>query len=59
MRNTITFSFIGLQTISIIILRLVFMIINRQRARINKEEIKKQIEEYGENKLVGDHHPEF
>jgi len=59
MRNTITFSFIGLQTISIIILRLVFMIINRQRARINKEEIKKQIEEYFGNELVDDHHSEF
>jgi uncharacterized BrkB/YihY/UPF0761 family membrane protein len=57
--NTIAFIFIALQTILIIILRLVFMIINRQRARMNEEEMKKQIERYGGNELAGDRHPEF
>ena len=35
------------------------MFINRQRSRMNEEEMKKQIERYGGNDLVGDYHPEF
>jgi len=57
--NTIAFCFIVLQTILVIILRLVFMMINHRRARMNEEQIKKQIEEYGGNELAGDRHPEF
>jgi len=57
--NTIAFSFVVLQTILVIILRLAFMIINHRRSQMNEEEIKKQIEEYGGNELAGDRHPEF
>jgi uncharacterized BrkB/YihY/UPF0761 family membrane protein len=57
--NTIAFSFIVLQTILIIILRLIFIIINRRRSQMNAEEIKKQIEKYGGNELAGDRHPQF
>jgi uncharacterized BrkB/YihY/UPF0761 family membrane protein len=57
--NTIAFSFIVVQTILIIILRLVFMMINRGRSQMNEYEIKKQIERYGGNELAGDRHPEF
>jgi len=57
--NTIAFSFVVLQTILVIILRLIFMIINHRRSQMNEEEIKKQIEEYGGNELAGDRHPEF
>ena len=42
-----------------IILRLVFIYINRQRSRMNDEEIKNQIERYGGIELAGDRHPEF
>jgi hypothetical protein len=57
--NAIAFSCIVLQTILIVILRFVFMFINRQRSRMNREEIQKQIERYGGNELAGDRHPEF
>ncbi len=57
--NTIAFSFIVLQTILIIILRLVFMMIDHQRSQMNEEETKKQIKQIGGNELTGDHHREF
>jgi hypothetical protein len=43
----------------IIILRLIFMFINRQRSRMNNEEINQRIKQYGGDELAGDHHPEF
>ncbi len=57
--NTIAFSFTVLQTILVLILRFVFMFINRQRSRMNAEKIQQQIEYYGGHELVGDRHPEF
>ncbi|CAF4062369.1 unnamed protein product [Rotaria sp. Silwood2] len=57
--NTVALSFIVLQTILIVILRLVFLYINRQRSRMNNEQINQQIERYGGNELVGDRHPQF
>ena len=47
------------QTILIIILRCVFVLINRRRSRMNAEEIQEQIAKYGGNELAGDRHPEF
>ncbi|CAF2313380.1 unnamed protein product [Rotaria sp. Silwood2] len=57
--NTVALSFIVLQTILIVILRLVFLYINHQRSRMNNEQINQQIERYGGNELVGDRHPQF
>ncbi len=57
--NTIAFSFIVLQTILIVILRLIFVFINRQRSQMNNEQINQQIARYGGNELAGDRHPEF
>jgi hypothetical protein len=57
--NTIAFSFIVLQTILIVILRLIFMFINRQRSKMNNEQINQQIVRYGGNELAGDRHPDF
>jgi nitrogen fixation/metabolism regulation signal transduction histidine kinase len=57
--NTIAFSFIVLQTILIVILRLVFAFINRQRSRMNNEQMNEQIEHYGGKELAGDRHPEY
>ncbi|CAF5027152.1 unnamed protein product, partial [Rotaria sp. Silwood1] len=48
-----------LQTILVIILRLMFLYINRQRSQMNTEQINQQIKRYGGNELVGDRHPEF
>lgn len=44
-----------LQTILIIVLRLILMFINQQRATINEEEI----EQYNGDQLAGDRHPRF
>jgi hypothetical protein len=52
-------SFIVLQTILIIILRFVFVFINRQRTQMNDEEMQQQIERCGGMELAGDRHPEF
>ncbi len=49
----------ALQTILILFLRLAFMYVNRRRARMNIEEIERQIKRYGGIELVGDRHPEF
>ncbi|CAF0725800.1 unnamed protein product [Rotaria sp. Silwood1] len=57
--NTIALIFIVLQTILVIILRLMFLYINRQRSQMNTEQINQQIKRYGGNELVGDRHPEF
>jgi uncharacterized BrkB/YihY/UPF0761 family membrane protein len=57
--NTIAFSFVVIQTILVIILRFVFMYINRQRSRMNEEEIQQQVKRYGGNELAGDRHPEY
>ncbi len=57
--NAIAFTFVSLQTILVVILRFIFLLINRQRSRMNVEEIQKQIQQYGGNELAGDRHPEF
>ena len=57
--NTIAFSFVALQTILVIILRFLFMCINRQRSRMSEEEIDRQVKRYGGNELAGDRHPEY
>ena len=57
--NTIGLICTIVQTISVISLRCIFMFINRQRSKMNADEIKKQIERYGGQELAGDHHPDF
>ncbi|CAF3106287.1 unnamed protein product [Rotaria sp. Silwood2] len=57
--NTIAFGCVALQTILIIILRLVFIYINRRRQILNDDQKQQQIERYGGNELIGDRHPEF
>jgi tryptophan-rich sensory protein len=57
--NTIAFVCTALQAVLVISLRLIFVYINRQRSRMNEEEIQQQVERYGGNELAGDHHPEF
>jgi hypothetical protein len=57
--NTVAFSCVLMQTIVAIILRLTFMIINRQRSQMNEKEIRRQIKRYGGSDLVGDRHPKF
>ncbi|CAF1165643.1 unnamed protein product [Adineta steineri] len=57
--NRIALSVVILQTILILILRFIFAFINRQRSRMNIEEINQQIQRYGGKELAGDHHPEF
>ncbi|CAF3722339.1 unnamed protein product [Adineta steineri] len=57
--NTIALSFVTLQTILALILRLTFILINRRRLRMNQEEIDQEIQRYGGIELAGDRHPEF
>ena len=57
--NAIAFTFVALQTILVVILRFVFVLINRQRSRMNAEEIQKEVERHGGHELAGDRHPEF
>ncbi|CAF5031357.1 unnamed protein product, partial [Rotaria sp. Silwood1] len=57
--NTIAFGCVALQTILIIILRFIFIYINRRRQILNDEQKQQQIETYGGIELIGDRHPEF
>ncbi|CAF0903972.1 unnamed protein product [Rotaria sordida] len=57
--HTISFCCVVLQTTLIIILRFILMIINHRRKRMNDEQIKQQVEKYGGEEFVGDHHPKF
>ena len=57
--NTIALICTVIQTILIISLRFILLFINQQRSQMNADEIQKQIERYGGNELVGDHHPDF
>ncbi|CAF0882011.1 unnamed protein product [Rotaria sp. Silwood1] len=57
--HTISFCCVALQIILVIILRFILMIINCRRKRMNDEQIKQQVENYGGEELVGDHHPNF
>ncbi|UJR25750.1 hypothetical protein I4U23_007100 [Adineta vaga] len=57
--HTIALACTIIQAILTISLRIIFMFINYRRARLNDAEIEDQIEYYGGNELVGDHHPEF
>ena len=44
-----------LQTVLVIVLRLIFMFINQQRANMNE----KEIEQYNGDQLADDRHPRF
>ncbi len=57
--HTVSFSCVALQTILVIILRVILMIINRHRKKMNDEQIQQQVEKYGGEELAGDRHPEF
>ena len=57
--NTIGLVCILIQTILIILMRFVFMWINRRREQMDSNEAKEQVEQYGDDELVGDRHPEF
>ncbi|CAF4746061.1 unnamed protein product [Rotaria sp. Silwood1] len=57
--NTIAFGCVALQTILIIILRFIFIYINRRRQILNDDQKQQQIKRYGGSELIGDRHPEF
>ena len=57
--HSISFACVALQTVLIIILRLIFMMINRHRDKLSEEEKQKQIEKYGDEQAAGDRHPNF
>lgn len=57
--NTIALICTIIQTVLVIILRLIFILINHRRSRMSEKEVQKQIEKYGGNESTGDHHPEF
>ncbi|CAF3778009.1 unnamed protein product [Rotaria sp. Silwood1] len=53
--NTIAFGCVALQTILIIILRFIFIYINRRRQILNDEQKQQQIETYGGIELIDDY----
>lgn len=57
--HTVSFVCVVLQSILIIVLRLILMKINCKRQRMDDKQMKEQIEKYGGEKLAGDHHPKF
>ena len=57
--HSISFACVALQTILIIVLRLILMIINRRREKLNDEQKQEQIHKYGDEQSAGDHHPDF
>ncbi|CAF4007701.1 unnamed protein product [Rotaria sp. Silwood2] len=57
--HTISFCCVVVQTTLVLILRFILMIINCRRKRMNDEQIKQQVENYGGEEFVGDHHPKF
>ncbi len=58
-KNHGTLIWTAIQTVLVIGLRLIFMFTNRQRSRMDWEEIQKHIEQFEGNELAGDHHPNF
>lgn len=57
--HSISFACVALQTVLIVILRLILMLINRHRDQLNDEQKKQQIDKYGDEQSAGDRHPDF
>ncbi|KAK9765531.1 hypothetical protein K7432_006071 [Basidiobolus ranarum] len=57
--NIIAVSCVALQTVLVIILRVVFTWENRRRSRLTPEQKEQEVARYGGIELAGDRHPDF
>lgn len=57
--NTVGLVCVFVQTVLILLLRILFKWINYRRDHFTSEQAKEQIERHGEEELVGDRHPDF